>query len=76
MGAAKNEQGGTKWQRYATGCGPATPLSMSKHHWKNLENFVDHKLLDGKRIMFKYPTLIFAKKRCGPATPLRVAKHR
>ena len=43
-------------------CGPATPLSMSKHHWKNLENFVDHKLLDGKRIMFKYPTLIFAKK--------------
>ena len=29
---------------------------------KILNIFIDHKLLDGERILLKYPTLMFAKK--------------
>ena len=38
---------------------------------KILKFFIDHKLLDGERVLLKYPTLIFSKNGCGPATPLK-----
>ena len=40
------------------GCGPATPLRVTQHVWKNWYILSDHKLLDAKAILEKYPTLV------------------